>query len=138
MNRSPSVKTRLCWHCEGIIAPESRVCPYCATDLFASEEGIEKEQRAPRVIDLPLQQRVDKKRKIPELILDQQRLHLLKLLIAAIAGLTLLLFGFVLLLFSTKEGFFSLQWDSSYAPLYLLGGGVLSYYAASLYGEMEE
>lgn len=130
---------RLCWNCEGNVSLHLEQCPYCGVDItqvpenppFASPfQRYGENSAAPTPPYTPNYQNYDvsqeewnnalqqheEEKEDPPLTHRKEMVALLLLL----PGVVFLLFGLLLILFST-DGVLSIEWNESFAYFYFLG-----------------
>ncbi len=142
MGQKPK-KKKLCWNCEGSASFESENCPYCGVYLssisLAGNEGKEtlfappyktlaKEEEPQEVPPSPYGDGSAEEESNSEAISTEknswwnpEKCNTVLCLFCLSAGLLFLFFGLLLLLFS-RQGVFTLQWDGSYWPAYMIIG----------------
>ncbi len=119
---SPIPKRKLCWQCEGNVDFDEDNCPYCGVYLHlensedAEEERAVEEHRFEPPYKIPLEQ--ENSAEMPQEA-RPALVSFIKPLLFLLLGSTLLIFGFVLLLFN-HHGVFTLQWNADIWYVYLL------------------
>ncbi len=144
---SMKTKKKICWNCEGNVAIDNEVCPYCGVHVNLTPiegTGPQKnaslaapfkpatvntaEKQAPKAPYLFQSKDPATENKEPleppknteeEPLADFLQESLLTLLSLLIGGV-LLIFGCILFLFSNSEGIFTLSWNGKYWFIYTL------------------
>lgn len=134
-------KKRLCWNCEGNVSLSEETCPYCGVSVIPAsldgtnhgltppyQMGAAKENLVPRSpyalnAETPTVKAEEDVKEISTEELEDSDVpvdefkNILLALLLLLAGSMFFLFGLTLALFS-RNGVFTLQWDSSYWFLY--------------------
>lgn len=142
-----NAKKKLCWNCEGRVAFDEENCTYCGVYLSPTPIG-DEDQYEDDDDDVPAPPyRMDNSKGAQEVPpapyntgngegvhsgvagveenVPQMKTVLMPLSLL-LSGSVFSLFGLVLLLFSSKSGVFTLQWNADIWPLYfILGIGML-------------
>ena len=142
------VKKKLCWNCEGEVHEHATRCAYCGAELSATsdEEGQQPsppydisghDEEYTKIPDPPYmaaKENSDIEEKVTDVEWDNaiEEAHekqdvegakkdRIVPLLALSLGSTLFIFGMALLFFS-DNGFFTLQWNASRWPVYIILG----------------
>jgi hypothetical protein len=95
-------KRKMCWNCEGNIALEEEVCPYCRASILPALEN-------QPVVEAESEEESQ----------DDDTTHLASTMALLMGGSFFFIFGCLLLFFSEK-GYFVLRWSDHYWYLYFL------------------
>jgi hypothetical protein len=140
-----NAKKKLCWNCEGRVSFDEENCTYCGVYLSPTPIGDEDQYEDDDVPAPPY--RMDNSKGVHEVPAAPYHTHadesvsadalpsggdvqqmktVLMPLSLLLSGSVFFLFGLVLLLFSSNNGVFTLQWNANLWPLYfILGVGML-------------
>lgn len=135
-------RTKMCPNCEGNVAMEVSICPYCGSNVFEKDENVTNQKPAesakslsyeetlaslypppykPKVIDTDgsyeKDEDINQVQQKEEVKLDDTN-NLLSTILFWV-GVNILVFSLILLFFS-KDGFLHLKWNASYWYLYSL------------------
>jgi hypothetical protein len=134
-------RTKMCPNCEGNVAIEVSICPYCGSSLFSKNENLANSKENENVKSLSYEETLaslypppykpkvdssssfekeeeDKMNERRDEVEEFEKNNLLPTILFWI-GVNILVFSLVLLFFS-KDGFLYLKWNSSYWYLYSL------------------
>lgn len=138
----PNQRTKMCPNCEGNVAMEVSICPYCGSSLFSQNPSLPNQKTGDSVKSLSneetlaslypppyktkIMESVDSLEQVEENKSVEQKEDIKefekKSLLPTIlfwVGANLLIFSLILLFFS-KDGFLCLKWNSTYWYLYTL------------------
>jgi hypothetical protein len=140
-------KKKICWNCEGNVAIDNEVCPYCGVHVNNTPipgTGPQKNQdlaapfkptttgsadksppKAPYMLPTQEDPVENKENTETPKISEEENLsdflqESLLTLLALLIGGVLLIFGFILFFFSNSEGVFTLSWNGNYWFIYTL------------------
>lgn len=125
---SASVKTKMCWSCDGSVPFESETCPFCGVTLqqttpqhqFQSPYRLAKREENESIPVAPLL-KVEETPDEEDSLVDQTKKVMITLGCLS-AGVVLILFGLILVIFSGNDEVLVLKWDAHYWYLYLAVG----------------
>lgn len=143
-------RTKMCPICNGIVAMQASICPYCATDLYQTHETITQDNPSedveslsyeetlsslypppykPKAIDtsdsLDDEQDTESDQEESEEIVDEKSSLIPTILFWA--GVNIFLFSLFLVIFS-EGGYLHLQWSAAYWFLYTIAALPLLYF----------
>ena len=143
-------RTKMCPNCEGNVAMEVSICPYCGSSIFNQNRNLSNKKSSDnvkslsyeetlaslypppyrtKVIESPdsLEPEEDNKQIEPQEQVQEFEKNSLFPTILFWIGINLLVFSLILLFFS-KDGFLNLKWNSTYWYLYSLIAVPLLYF----------
>jgi hypothetical protein len=134
-------RTKMCPNCEGNVALEESICPYCGSSVFTKNENLTSQKSdddikslsyeetlaslypppyKPRVIEPSYEKEEEQKDESDQKKqIEKKETNALLPTILFWVGVNIFVFSFILLLFS-HNGVLYLQWNASYWYLYSL------------------
>lgn len=141
----PNQRTKMCPNCEGNVAMEVSICPYCGSSVFTKTENIVSSKTNDNVKSLSYEETLaslypppykpkvmeDSLEKEEEKVEQKDAVKIEKSsflpTILFWMGVNLVIFSLILLFFS-KDGFLVLKWNANYWYLYSLVSFPLLYF----------
>lgn len=126
---STSVKSKMCWSCEGNVPLTAQSCPFCGVTLdnptpradYKPPYRLAKHEETEAIPVAPMLKTEEVPENEEDGLVNQTRKVMISLACLSV-GVIFFIFGAVLGLFSGADGVLKLQWDAHYWYLYLALG----------------
>jgi len=136
-----TIKTKLCWSCEGRVSQDIENCPFCGVYLSPTPQHIGK---GDPIVPLYAKEPKNPFKKVqePELAPKEekksQHKEILIPMIALLSGAVFLLFGIALFLFGDEDGNFTLKWNAGLWPIYLGLSAAMLFFGYRMLNQLQD